>query len=389
MNTVAGKRIGILGGGQLARMLVLAGTPLGARFVIMDGVADACAGQLAPLIHADWNDREGLARLADQVDVVTFDFENVPAESVAWLAERCTVQPSSRALALSQDRIAEKALFESIGLPVARHAAVDSREDLVRAIEQIGTPAVLKTRRFGYDGKGQFRIRSAADADPAWAALGQAGLKHGLVLEAWVPFDQELSVVAVRAADGSFRCWPLTRNWHIDGVLSMSLAPASVPESLVARARQHALDLATELDYVGAFALELFHVGGEMLGNEMAPRVHNSGHWTIDGAITSQFENHVRAMLGLPLGATEAQGCSLMCNWIGSMPEAAGWLAVADAHWHDYGKASRPGRKVGHVTLHASDRAGLRAKLDQLAAIPGMQERLQPAVEALETGGLA
>ena len=365
-------------------MLVLAGVPLGVRFVVMDGVADACAGDVAPLLVAGWDDRDALAQFASRVDVATFDFENVPAHSVEWLATQLPVHPAGSALAVAQDRIAEKAVFGEVGIPTAAHAAVDNRAGLERALARIGAPAVLKTRRMGYDGKGQFRLNSEADADAAWDALGDAGALHGLILESLVRFQRELSVIAVRSRDGEFRAWPLVQNFHHDGILSLSLAPAEVTPELAGRALQYARALAERLDYVGVFALELFDDGERLIGNEMAPRVHNSGHWTIEGARTSQFENHVRAVLGLPLGDTSADGASLMFNWIGALPDADAVLATADAHWHDYGKSPRPGRKVGHATLHAPDQEALLQRARSLATALGCESRLVPLLDWLQ-----
>ncbi|MDV2451315.1 5-(carboxyamino)imidazole ribonucleotide synthase [Xanthomonas hortorum] len=345
--------VGILGGGQLARMLVLAGAPLGLRFAVFDPSADACAGQVAPLQVGAFDQTAALAAFAAQVDVITFDFENVPAASAQQLAAQVPVFPSAAALAVAQDRLSEKTLFRELGIPVPEFAAIDDRAGLDAALVRIGTPCMLKTRRFGYDGKGQFRIRTLADADAAWDALGAQAANVGLIVEAFVPFQREVSVVAVRGRDGEFRAWPLTENWHVDGVLSASLAPASVDAELQAAAEAHARAIAERLDYVGVFALELFVRDGQLLANEMAPRVHNSGHWTIEGAETSQFENHVRAVLGLPLGSTAMRGHACMLNWLGTMPDAAAFLAVPGGHWHDYGKQSRAGRKVGHATLRA------------------------------------
>jgi len=376
--------VGILGGGQLARMLTLAAAPLGIRTLVVDGTSDACAGQVAELIVADWSDDAALADFARRVDVVTFDFENVPAAAAERLAGLVDVFPNPRALAVAQDRLSEKTLFRETGLDTPEFETVDTREDLVRAVARIGAPAILKTRRLGYDGKGQFRLKTADDIDAAWAALGEAAGKHGLILEAFVPFDRELSVVAVRGRDGSFRAWPLTRNWHVDGVLSLSLAPApGTSDELEQAATAHARAIAEKLDYVGVFALELFVRGGDLLGNEMAPRVHNSGHWTIEGAHTSQFENHIRAVLGLPLGDTGVRGASAMLNWIGDMPDPAPVLSVADGHWHDYGKEARPGRKVGHATLCAADAGSLRAKLAEVGVGLGRESQVAPAVELL------
>jgi 5-(carboxyamino)imidazole ribonucleotide synthase len=371
--------VGILGGGQLARMLALAGAPLGVRFLVVDSLADACASQVAPLLQADWRDFAALAQFAGRIDVATFDFENVPAETAQWLTEHTAVYPNPRALALAQDRLAEKTLFREIGLDTPAFAAVDSREDLAAALAQIGCPAVLKTRRLGYDGKGQFRIRSLSDADAAWAALGPAPL----ILEAFVPFERELSVVAVRSRDGEFRSYPLTQNWHADGILSMSLAPAPDSQALAGQAYALAQRVAEALDYVGTFALELFVHEGRLLGNEMAPRVHNSGHWTIEGAPCSQFENHVRAVLGLPLGDTSALGINVMFNWIGSLPEPAPVLAEPRAHWHDYGKAPRDGRKVGHATLCAFTAQEMRERLERVAWALGREAQAEPVLHAL------
>ena len=375
--------VGILGGGQLARMLAIAAAPLGANSLVVDSAADACAGQVAPLVRADWNDYAALEDFARKVDVVTFDFENVPAETAQWLAERVAVFPNPRALAVAQDRLAEKTLFRECGLHPPEFMAVDDRAGLDRALATVGAPSILKTRRLGYDGKGQFRLKSLADADAAWAALGAQAAKHGLILEAFVPFQRELSVLAVRGRDGDFRTWPLTRNWHVDGVLSMSLAPAPDIAALQPRATALARTLAERLDYVGVFALELFVKDGELLGNEMAPRVHNSGHWTIEGAHTSQFENHVRAVLGLPLGDTGARGQSAMLNWIGELPDPAPVLRGVDAHWHDYGKSARAGRKVGHATVCAPDSTQLAQRLETIGRELGREAQVAPTLEAL------
>ena len=376
--------LGVLGGGQLARMLALAAAPLGVKMVVVDSAADACAGQIAPLVVADWVDYAALETFAAQVDVVTFDFENVPAETAHWLAERVAVFPAPQALAVAQDRLAEKTLFRECGLPTPDFMTVDTREQLDTALAAVGTPAILKTRRLGYDGKGQFRLRELADADAAWAALGAQASKHGLILEAFVPFERELSVLAVRGRDGDFRTWPLTGNWHVDGVLSMSLAPAPDIEQLQRRATELARTLAERLEYVGVFALELFVKDGELLGNEMAPRVHNSGHWTIEGAHTSQFENHVRAVLGLPLGDTGARGMAAMFNWIGDLPDPSPILQAADAHWHDYGKQARPGRKVGHATICAPNGQHLATRLAAVAGALGRETQVAPVLESID-----
>ncbi|MFK3649328.1 5-(carboxyamino)imidazole ribonucleotide synthase [Lysobacter enzymogenes] len=375
--------VGILGGGQLARMLALSGAPLGLRFLVLDNTADACAGQFAPMVVGDYTDQAALDEFASKIDVATFDFENVPAESARWLAERRPVFPSPRALAVAQDRLAEKTLFRELDIPVPDFAAIDSRAGLDAALAAIGTPCILKTRRLGYDGKGQFRIKTPADADAAWAALGAQADTVGLILEGFVRFERELSVVAVRGRDGEFRAWPLTENWHVDGVLSASLAPASADAALAATAIAHARKLADALDYVGVFALELFCRDGVLLANELAPRVHNSGHWTIEGSETSQFQNHLRAVLGLPLGDTRMLGHACMLNWIGAMPAAEPVLAEAGGHWHDYGKSSREGRKVGHATLRADSAAELAQALRRVGAALGRDEQVAPVIARL------
>jgi 5-(carboxyamino)imidazole ribonucleotide synthase len=375
--------VGILGGGQLARMMALAGAPLGLRFLAMDTSADACAGQFVPMVVGDWRDEAALAEFASRVDVATFDFENVPAESAEWLAARIPVFPAPRALRIAQDRLAEKTLFNELGIGTPAFAAVDTRSGLDEAVARIGLPCILKTRRLGYDGKGQFRLKTPADLDAAWAALGPQAPTVGLILEAFVPFEREVSVVAVRGRDGEFRAWPLTENWHRDGILSASMAPCAEGAALEPQAVAYARKVAEALDYVGVFALELFVRDGQLLANEMAPRVHNSGHWTIEGAETSQFENHLRAVLGLPLGSTAAVGHSVMLNWIGAMPEAAPVLRSPAGHWHDYGKTSRDGRKVGHATLRADDRATLRRELESAVEALSRREEFSGAISRL------
>lgn len=379
--------VGILGGGQLARMMALAGAPLGLRFLVLDTVADACAGQFAPMVVGDYTDQSALAQFASQVDVATFDFENVPAQSAQWLTDRVSVFPGPPALATAQDRLAEKTLFRELGIPVPPFAAIGTLAELQAAVQGIGTPCILKTRRLGYDGKGQFRIKTPADVDAAWATLGAQADTVGLILEGFVHFQRELSVVAVRGRDGEFRAWPLTENWHVDGVLSASLAPAQVEDALRDTALGYAQALAEALDYVGVFALELFCRDGELLANEMAPRVHNSGHWTIEGSETSQFQNHLRAVLGLPLGSTRMIGTACMLNWLGQMPDAGAVLAEAGGHWHDYGKQPRAGRKVGHATLRADSRKELADALQRVGEALGLQGQVAPVVRALESAG--
>jgi 5-(carboxyamino)imidazole ribonucleotide synthase len=360
-------------------MLAIAGSALGVRFRVMDSVADACAGQVAALTHADYNDRDALAGFARGIDVATFDFENVPASAAEQLASLVPVFPNPRALALAQDRLEEKRLFRGLGMGTPEFRAVDSYEELERAAAEVGLPAVLKTRRLGYDGKGQFRILGPDALETAWRALGGVPL----ILEAFVPFQREVSQVSVRARDGSIADYPLTQNWHADGVLSASLAPAPGGDALAAQAQAFARRLLTELDYVGVLAIEFFVRDGELLANEIAPRVHNSGHWTIEGAEVSQFENHVRAVLGWPLGSTRMRGHAAMLNFIGSLPDRAAVLAETRGHWHDYGKAARPGRKVGHATLRADDPGELADELGRVARALGRESQVEPLLQAL------
>ena len=354
-------RVAIVGGGQLGRMLVQAGERLGVACVTLDPAADSPSAQVGPAIVGAYDDPTALALLVDGADVVTYEFENVPVDAMRALVG--PVLPPPEALEAAQDRIAEKTLFTDVGLPVPTFAAVDDVASLVTAVEAVGLPAVLKSRRFGYDGKGQAVLRSAELSEDAWRAVGEVPS----ILEAFVPFDRELSIVAVRAADGELRCYPLVENHHRDGILRVSYAPApDLTDDLQAEAEAHARAVAERLDYVGVFAIELFQAGGTLLGNEMAPRVHNSGHWTIEGAETSQFENHLRAVCGLPLGEVGVRGHVAMVNLIGQEPDAAAILAIPGAHLHSYGKQARRGRKLGHVTLLADDLDTLRARVLQV-----------------------
>ncbi|MCX8103908.1 MAG: 5-(carboxyamino)imidazole ribonucleotide synthase [Candidatus Bipolaricaulota bacterium] len=341
-------KVGILGGGQLGRMLALAGLPLGVRCWVLDPSPEAPARAVATHICADYHDRSALEQLAQTVDVITYEFENVPVASANALAERRPVYPSPRALEVSQDRLSEKTFFQELGIPTPRFRSVDTLEGLRSAVEWIGLPAVLKTRRFGYDGKGQYLIRERDDLERAWVVLGGVPL----ILEEFIAFERELSVLAVRARTGEIRCYPLVENYHREGILRRSLAPAPrTPSALQERAERYARAILEALDYIGVLALELFERHGELLANEMAPRVHNSGHWTIEGAVTSQFENHLRAIVGWPLGPTEARGQCAMLNIIGEIPKIEALLQIPGAHVHLYGKSPRPGRKLGHVTL--------------------------------------
>lgn len=358
--------VGVLGGGQLGRMLALAGTTLGHRFVFLDPGAESVAGHVGQLRVGAYDDEERLQELARKSDVVTFEFENVPVRSLKFLGELVPVHPPPRALEVSQDRVDEKQFFRALGIPTPAFAAVSSQAELERAVAQLGLPAVLKTRRFGYDGKGQWVMRTPDDVARAWSALGAASL----IVEAFVPFERELSILAVRSKTGEVRFWPLVENEHREGILRVSIpeSPAWTPK-LQETAEAYIESILSELDYVGVLAVEMFLWGNALVANEMAPRVHNSGHWTIEGAETSQFENHVRAVVGLPLGSTRMVGRSAMLNLIGRCPPIDSLLAVEGAHVHVYGKDAAKGRKLGHVTVRASSHEELMEKVARLRAI--------------------
>lgn len=343
-----GSTIGILGGGQLGRMLAVAAARLGYRTHVLAPDRESVAAQTASsLTRADYHNRIVLGDFAAACDVVTYEFENVAIGPVEWLAERVPVHPHPRALAVAQDRVAEKRFVEGVGGTPARWAPVANRDELAAALITVGCPAILKTARFGYDGKGQVRLSSSADADAAWAAIGGPA-----VLEAFVPFAHEFSILIARGADGATVRYDAPRNVHRDAILRTSTLPA--PAEIVAQAEEATAltcRIAAELDYVGVLAAEFFVGADGPVFNEMAPRVHNSGHWTIEGAECSQFENHVRAICGLPLGSTALTGTSVeMENLIGDDPWQPA-LAEPHAHLHLYGKnGARPGRKMGHVT---------------------------------------
>jgi 5-(carboxyamino)imidazole ribonucleotide synthase len=363
--------VGVLGGGQLGRMLALAGLPLGLRFRFLEPQQPAPVDGLGEVIRAAYDDPDALRRFAKGLDVVTYEFENVPDSTALLLDGLLPVHPAAGALRTAQDRFAEKQAFERLGIPTPGYHPVDSRPALEEAIGRVGIPSVLKTRRFGYDGKGQFVIDSPARVDAAWTALGPRGSAHAhLLLEAFVPFTRELSILGARSRDGDVVFYPVVENEHRDGILHLTQAPAPVmTDALEARAQGYLRALMEARGYVGVLALELFHKGDELLANEMAPRVHNSGHWTQDGARTSQFENHLRAVCGLPLGATEALGYAGMLNLIGTLPPIEAVLGIPGARLHLYGKEPRPGRKLGHVNVLASDPAGVRATLERVAAL--------------------
>ncbi len=354
-------RVGILGGGQLARMLAIEGIPLGHRFTVLEGASGPPAGVASTVVAAAYDDPDGLAAVAAASDVVTYEFENVPAGSAAYLAARLPALPPPAALQVAQDRLAEKRMFCELGIPTAPFHPIDGPADVEAALAVTGLPAVIKTRRFGYDGKGQVVARSPGEAEAAVQELGA-----GLIAEGFVAFERELSVLAVAGREGGRAFYPLTENHHQEGILRVSYAPAPGPtpspdtaSCLQSEAERLAALLLNRLDYVGVLAIELFEVGGRLLANEMAPRVHNSGHWTLDGADVSQFENHIRAVTGMPLATPRVPGAAAMVNIIGELPDLGAVAAIPGTHLHLYDKAPRPGRKIGHVNVTGSDAAAV------------------------------
>ncbi len=341
-------RIGIIGAGQLGRMLALAGYPLGLRFTFLDPSADACGTQVGDSIVGAYDDPQQLQALANCVDVISFEFENVPVDTLTNIAKRKPLFPPVNALATSQDRLLEKNLFRTLGIATPEFKAVDSLTDLHAAVSSLGLPGILKTRRLGYDGRGQYRLRTVKDIEAAWQALGGVPL----IYEAFVPFTREVSMIGVRSSKGETAFYPLTENTHQNGVLHLSSAPFK-NTTLQTQAERYLKKLFKQFNYVGVLTVEFFVLGGQLIANEMAPRVHNSGHWTIEGSETSQFENHLRAICGLPLGSTALRGHVAMLNFVGHIPTSNAALQQNGVHFHDYGKQARAGRKLGHATVVA------------------------------------
>jgi 5-(carboxyamino)imidazole ribonucleotide synthase len=345
--------IAVVGGGQLGRMLALAGIPLGHRFRVLDPSTGSPAGQVCEQVVGAYDDAGALGRLIEGADVVTYEFENVPVAAVRALEPRLPVLPPPSSLEATQDRLTEKRLLQDLGIPTAPFAAVHDEDSLEEARVAVGGgDAVLKTRRLGYDGKGQAVLRAGEPLDRIRGRLEPEG-SH--LLEGLVPFRRELSIVAARDPEGAVVHYPLAENVHRGGMLRTSRAPAEVSPELEARARRYADLVMERLGHVGVLAIELFETEDALLANEIAPRVHNSGHWTIEGAETSQFENHVRAVSGMPLGPATPIGHSAMVNLIGSVPAVAEVAAIPGAHLHLYGKEPRPGRKLGHVTVRSAE----------------------------------
>ncbi len=337
--------LGILGGGQLARMLALAAYPLGIRTICIDPNPQACAQEVTRVVTADFTDQVALQNFINSVDVVTYETENIPLACANEVAQYRPLYPSADILNIAQDRLHEKIFFNSLQIPTPAFAEINSEKELENAVSSIGFPCVLKTRRLGYDGKGQMILKKTADITPAWQSLQNSPL----ILESFVPFEYEVSLIAVRNQEGEIRFYPLVLNHHTQGILRYSEAPLNA--SLLQEKAENYLRLILEkLNYIGVLAVEFFYDGQQLLANEMAPRVHNSGHWTIEGAQTSQFENHLRAIFNLPLGGVQPIGQSFMLNCIGEMPPLAS-INLPGTHYHIYGKKPQPERKLGHITL--------------------------------------
>ena len=355
--------VGIVGAGQLGRMLALAGYPLGLDFLFLDPTPDGPAGQVAPQLTGAFTDAGLLDELSRRADVVTFDWENISVDALRALKGDTRIAPPIPALATAQDRVSEKKLFERLSIPTTRWMPVSSRAQLNRALRDIGLPGVIKTRRLGYDGKGQAVVRTNEDAQSAWERLGSAPL----IYEELIPFDCEVSIIGARSPRGEVVVYPLNGNVHSEGILRLTRAPYGPPrwQRLAAGYLEKVLK---HFRYTGILTIEFFVQGGKLIANEMAPRVHNSGHWTIEGATTSQFENHLRAILDLPLGSTRALGYSAMFNLIGTMPAREALLEQVGLHYHDYGKQPRPGRKLGHCTLVEDNATGRDRRARRLLA---------------------
>lgn len=358
------KTIGIFGGGQLGRMMAQAALPLNIQCTFFEASADCPSAALGTVYSSAAE--HGLQNFIQSADVFSLEFENTPLADVDVLTQSKAFHPPRQALAIAQNRLQEKALFDALQIPVAPYKAVDSLDSLQAAVAELGLPIVLKTATGGYDGKGQFVLRSADQIDQAWAELGPAG---SLIAESFVTFSREVSIIAVRGQNGDVKTWPLAENHHHHGILSHSIVPAPNSIDLQPVAQDYITRLLNHLNYVGVLTLELFVTEKGLYANEMAPRVHNSGHWSIEGAVCSQFENHVRAVAGLPLGSTEVVRPTVMVNIIGQHPKSEDVLALNGAHLHLYNKTEREGRKIGHITLMPNDSRELTSLCRQLAKI--------------------
>jgi len=369
------KKIGVLGAGQLGRMLALAGYPLELDFHFYDtsgkpsvGLGDITIDTKAKL------DNPELADFLKDVDVVTYEFEHLPLELTQYIEKHATLYPPSKSIEVCQNRAKEKALFKQLNIPTPNYHIVHNVDELKAAVEDLGCPVVTKTTTEGYDGKGQFVIRSADQCDEAWQAIGvNASGTNILIAEAFVNFQRELSIIAARSADDEMMVYPLAENDHHEGILRYSTAPANrVKPEIAEQAKLYIKELMHELGHVGILTLELFETENGLVANEMAPRVHNSGHWSIEGARCSQFENHLRAIAGYPLGNTEAYGPTCMINIIAEKGDIQGIMSLPYAHVHLYGKEERPGRKLGHITVQADTQEELKWRVKNVASfLPG------------------
>lgn len=366
-------KIGIIGGGQLAQMLILAGYPLGLQFICFEQNQSCPAGLVAPIFVGEYQDINALQAFAQQVDLITYEFENISVPELQQLSRSITIYPDVHALEISQDRLLEKDFFSQHAIPTTDYRAANTWEELQQAVQEIGLPVVIKTRRFGYDGKGQYIVHQLEELAAVWQALaGQA-----LLVENFVQFDREVSLIAVRDTTGAIVFYPLIENHHRSGILALSFAPDNQAE--IENLAQHYLtDILNKLNYVGVLTVEFFQKGNQLFANEMAPRVHNSGHWTIEGAQISQFENHLRAITGLPLGSTQALGHAVMINLIGELPEVAKILNIPQAHFHSYSKQPKPKRKLGHVTLCERDQKDFLKKFHELYEVVFGNKSLLP-----------
>jgi len=357
-------KVGIIGAGQLGRMLALAGYPLGISCTFLDPDANSSGGQVGRVLAGAIDDPERIGALAEQVDVLTFDIENIPVDVLNRIADRARIYPPPAALAVAQDRLSEKQLFEEIGIATAPYVNISTEADLATCAERLGWPIVLKARTLGYDGRGQLVVHEPQALAPAWQCLGRVPA----IAEGWVQFDRELSLVGVRGTDKASAYYPLAENAHEHGILYSTIAPYEDAE-LQQQAEQYLEAIFDRFDYRGVLTVEFFLAGGRLIANEIAPRVHNSGHWTIEGAETSQFENHLRAILGLPLGSINPVGHAAMINLLGKYPEPERLLRIPGLHLHNYGKSPRPQRKLGHCTLVAADRLRVLERFEALRAI--------------------
>ncbi len=358
------KTIGIFGGGQLGRMMAQAALPLNIQCTFFEANTDCPSAALGQVFST--KAENGLNEFIESADVFSLEFENTPLADVDVLTQSKAIHPPRQALATAQNRLLEKALFDKLDIPVAPYRAVDSLESLKQAVADLGLPIVLKTATGGYDGKGQFVLRTADQIDQAWAELGPA---KSLIAESFVTFSREVSIIAVRGLDGEVKTWPLAENHHHNGILSHSIVPAPNSVDLQPVAQDYITRLLNHLNYVGVLTLELFVTDKGLYANEMAPRVHNSGHWSIEGSVCSQFENHVRAVAGLPLGSTEVVRPTVMINIIGKHPKTEDVLALNGVHLHLYNKTERAGRKLGHITLMPVNQSELVLLCRQLAKI--------------------